>query len=645
MDFTVIVQRLNELTTFMNNVRTLSKKIFELPDETAGNKLVAVWNETDNETQKFDLTAALQGMYSLTNGLTAIGNIVRDGADFTFEVGFEWKINGIEYENAEITRTINDAGTGNHRIDIAVADINNDIYIVEGFEVPLATAVVQPPTPPNTVFLCSFLIAESVIGDNTSPETSGQNNIPLKVDILSTDLATNDIAGFVTYINELNPPLTVLEINSFVQFYLTDTNEIYQFVGVGKGIYGQDNLQITSSNVIKFSTTPTFQSVIEAGDELVSDDNLRKIVISKEGQSIYFYGRADVGDAWNLIHTYSLNGIDTKSIFFKIGDLDEDNSGTGIEINNDESSINFFRNLENFMTFNRDVIGGNNSLGGVWNIIFSEIENSITLNIPNKPSGSYTFAMLDDLLTVVVSSNTTAENDTHYTVVANAKFTDPTPVEGKGYIVFVRNGTATIDGTGYGVGSLVYRVYHSGAWSNTVFIDQTQIGSATQTALDKRRQILYSKNNATLGSHTGNTAETVLFSIPITGGKFEIGDWMDFMFQFERLVTGTNIIVRLRAGINGNTSDALISTLVLTSATLEAAFKRERFEFNTGNILKGVSNSFSTSQIDIALIGAARTSTSLNPANNWNLTVAAALGSGSDTVLCTGYQIGKTKTF
>ena len=30
MDFSVFIQRLNELTTFMNNVRTLSKKIFEL---------------------------------------------------------------------------------------------------------------------------------------------------------------------------------------------------------------------------------------------------------------------------------------------------------------------------------------------------------------------------------------------------------------------------------------------------------------------------------------------------------------------------------------------------------------------------------------------------------------------------------------
>ena len=234
----------------MNNVRTLSKKIFELPPSTAGNKLVAVYNETSLQTEKFNLTEALDGMYSLTNGITAIGNITRDGADFTFEVGFEWKINGIEYSNAEITRTINDAGTGNHRIDIAVCDTNNDIYIIEGFEVPLSTAVVQPPTPPNTLFICYFLITESVIGDNSTPGITGQNNIPLKIEIASTDLSTNDVAGFVDYINALNPALTVLETNSLVQYYLTDTQEIYQFVGIGKGTYGLGQTQIAPENVI-----------------------------------------------------------------------------------------------------------------------------------------------------------------------------------------------------------------------------------------------------------------------------------------------------------------------------------------------------------------------------------------------------------
>jgi len=72
-----------------------------------------------------------------------------------------------------------------------------------------------------------------------------------------------------------------------------------------------------------------------------------------------------------------------------------------------------------------------------------------------------------DKLSIIVSANKTAENDTKYTVIANATFTDPTPVEGKGYTVFVRNGTATIGGVGYTAGSLVYRFYYSGAWSST----------------------------------------------------------------------------------------------------------------------------------------------------------------------------------
>jgi len=67
---------------------------------------------------------------------------------------------------------------------------------------------------------------------------------------------------------------------------------------------------------------------------------------------------------------------------------------------------------------------------------------------------------------IIVNANITAINDRKYTVIANATFTDPTPVEGKGYTVFVRNGTATIGGVGYTAGSLVYRVYYSGAWGS-----------------------------------------------------------------------------------------------------------------------------------------------------------------------------------
>jgi hypothetical protein len=70
---------------------------------------------------------------------------------------------------------------------------------------------------------------------------------------------------------------------------------------------------------------------------------------------------------------------------------------------------------------------------------------------------------------IVINSNTTAVLDGVYTVVASATFTDPTPAEGKGFMVFVRNGTATVGGTGYSTaGTIINRIYHSGAWANYV---------------------------------------------------------------------------------------------------------------------------------------------------------------------------------
>jgi hypothetical protein len=143
----------------------------------------------------------------------------------------------------------------------------------------------------------------------------------------------------------------------------------------------------------------------------------------------------------------------------------------------------------------------------------------------------------------VVSSNLTAVNDTNYTVVANATFTDPSPTEGKGYVVYVRNGTATIGGTGYGVGSLVFRVFHSGGWSSREYksnltasdiptgVDATKLAdgsvsntefqylngvtSAVQTQLDQKDvlPVIYEKhaNVPIFGNASLNNLEGVAF--------------------------------------------------------------------------------------------------------------------------------------
>lgn len=69
----------------------------------------------------------------------------------------------------------------------------------------------------------------------------------------------------------------------------------------------------------------------------------------------------------------------------------------------------------------------------------------------------------------VKSANFTAANDGVYVVVATATVTDPSPTEGKGFQVIVRNGTATVGGTAYATAGLqIRRLYHSGAWANYV---------------------------------------------------------------------------------------------------------------------------------------------------------------------------------
>jgi hypothetical protein len=68
---------------------------------------------------------------------------------------------------------------------------------------------------------------------------------------------------------------------------------------------------------------------------------------------------------------------------------------------------------------------------------------------------------------IVVNANITAENDKVYHVVANATFTDPTGVNGKGYFVVVRFGSSVaLGGNSYTAGETIYRIFNAGTWLN-----------------------------------------------------------------------------------------------------------------------------------------------------------------------------------
>jgi len=111
----------------------------------------------------------------------------------------------------------------------------------------------------------------------------------------------------------------------------------------------------------------------------------------------------------------------------------------------------------------------------------------------------------------VVNASLTAANKTLYVNVASATYTDPTPAEGEGFIVFVRNGTATVGGTGYSTaGSLIYRIYHSGAWAN--YLIGGGGGSGTVNSGTANRLTYYAATGTTVSELAAITAARALKS-------------------------------------------------------------------------------------------------------------------------------------
>lgn len=113
---------------------------------------------------------------------------------------------------------------------------------------------------------------------------------------------------------------------------------------------------------------------------------------------------------------------------------------------------------------------------------------------------------------IVVSASLTAANNRYYVNVASSTYTDPTPVEGEGFIVFVRNGTATVGGIAFSsAGTLVNRIYHSGSWSNysifdpsTTYTNGSILFAATNGIAQDNSRLYYDSSSNRLGIGTNS---------------------------------------------------------------------------------------------------------------------------------------------
>jgi len=179
----------------------------------------------------------------------------------------------------------------------------------------------------------------------------------------------------------------------------------------------------------------------------------------------------------------------------------------------------------------------------------------------------------------VVSASQTAILGESYVVVATSTFTDPAPTEGKGFTVFVRNGTATVGGVAYDqVGTIINRIYHSGSWANypislsgswnpSFTVDGSVISSVASVLQASYSivgnilsySILFNEVVSDFSSGTEGFIQIAADQFPIepTGGHVISGSWYNPVLIGMRAQEGS---ANLRINLNDPTSTATTNT-------------------------------------------------------------------------------------
>lgn len=312
-------------------------------------------------------------VFANTNSIISLGTITRDGNEFTFSVGFVWKINGVTYQNtAPVVLTIAEASEGFTRIDNALLNNSNTIELQQGLE--SASIALKPVAPDTNIVLTSWNISGTTISDTEDPING------------TSFVKKSFFAPFISTVTGADA-IIPLDPNGYTEIRLTDASLT--------SIAGFDLSLITgvSTAEVPYNGKPYIIRNLTGND----------ITIKNE------LGAADF--------PFRLSG--GADLVFP--------NGQAIYVLYDAAGFNEI--FKSWSTGTTDISGKQDKI-------------------------------------IVVSASGTASNDQKYHVVANATFTDPSPVEGKGYEVFVRNGVATIGGLDYPVGSYVFRTYHSGSWDS-----------------------------------------------------------------------------------------------------------------------------------------------------------------------------------
>jgi hypothetical protein len=265
-----VLKLITQLIEKFNLLELNAKATQELPAQIALelNSLIRVSNA--GSSQKISIQQIVDAVSGgIYNQLISIGTITYANNIVTIPAGAVWKIDNVTYTNLTIINiSIAPTDAGNSRSDILVADTNNQIVLVSGFQ--SSGDVLTPPIPTNTVLVTQIQVNDTGVTE-TAPPNTGLNYVlkaesqPVNIGIvadeaailnfISSNLNIVDHSGELNSINSdpqylrngkiynikngLNVPLVIthLGLNGNIKFsfpneidFILQENEVVQFL-------------------------------------------------------------------------------------------------------------------------------------------------------------------------------------------------------------------------------------------------------------------------------------------------------------------------------------------------------------------------------------------------------------------------------
>lgn len=478
---------------------------------------------------------------SALNGITTLGTIAIDADQVTFS-GFAWKIAGTDYAQvAPITRTLPFASEGMYRTHTAYFTTTNDIDIAVGPEDDEVTT--EPNIPEGTLRMRAFNVFGEVI-------TAGPGEaLPYDINLLDL-LLQNPQPGDFLLINVSGIDFRV-DFQRFIDVLGGGSQNLLDVLTIGNPLTFANQNDRPSTEIL-FNEADEYP--LNNGTEVSLGYLLTCGIIDDDGTILVYPEAVETHESFDVSAEYKILNNSEFNVLIAPATVGVDTPVT--------------------------LIGGN---------VFIP-QNSIAIIKFLSETGGYTASItfqpyeMSGVEWVVVSSNKTAVNNEQYSNTNNATYTDPTGVEGKGYVVKVSQGVATIGGENYSAGYLVYRTYRGSEWFTQAYVDAYTIGetiAALASAVNGKAPKAEHSNVAST-TITGTTTETVAFQRYFDPAEIPSGKSLYSIFTF--LKTGTLGIAtyRIRIGATGTTADQRMATFAPSSSTLYAPLDRI-IEFLSGN--------------------------------------------------------------